>query len=151
MPNRPICFARTALSMVAGLILLAAAASAGAQPPIQLPLDTETVIGGVGVGCTGIGQTKNQPRWLAYPVRVEFADAQRAYMAGEIVTLSDPRGGRLFTVACEGPWLLLRLPDSRAYPVEARLTERDTAPRTATVKSPSHGQARFVITFPDAY
>jgi len=35
--------------------------------------------------------------------------------------------------------------------LDAKLTERDVAPRSATVKAPAHGQTRFVLTFPDAH
>jgi hypothetical protein len=140
---------RVTLVLAAAFAALASAAMA--DPPTRVALDSETVVGGVGVGCTGIGQTKDDPKWLAYPVRVEFADAQRAYLANETLTLTDPKGEDVLTVSCEGPWILLKLPTGVPYKVEARLNERDTAPRTAVVKAPSHGQARFVITFPDAH
>jgi len=129
--------------------VLALATSAVAQP-VRLPLDHEAVIGGIGVACTGIGQTKNDPKWLAYDVRVEFADASSAYLAGEDLTLSGA-GGQLLSVSCEGPWVLLKLPAGQAYQVEARVTQPGVASRTSTVTAPSHGQARFVLTFPDAH
>jgi len=118
--------------------------------PVRAPLDQETTIGGIGVGCTGVGQTKNDPRWQAYPVKLMFADAQRALLANEVVTLSTG-GATVLEVSCEGPWLLLKLPPGKSYTVEARLREENTAPRSATVKAPSHGQATFVLTFPDAH
>jgi hypothetical protein len=118
--------------------------------PSRVPLDQETTLGGVPVACTGIGQTKDDPKWKAYPVKLEFADASRAYVAGEAVTLSDASGAQLFEASCEGAWLLLKLPAGKAYTVSAKLTERATAPRSANVKAPAHGQATFVLTFPDA-
>jgi hypothetical protein len=138
------------LALAAGLASLAGAAAADA--PTRVPLDAETTLGGIDVACTGIGQTKNDPKWLEYPVRVEFADAQRAYLAGEVVTVSKTKDSDpLFSLTCEGPWVLLKLAPGSTYQVEAKLTERDTAPRSAVVKAPAHGQARFVITFPDAH
>src|SRR5260370_40810180 len=112
---------------LAGVALCAApgwspAAPAGAEPQ-QVRLDTEATIGGVDVACTGIGQTKDQPRWKTYPVRVEFADSKRNYLAGEVVGLTDPAGAPVMEVVCEGPWVLLRLPVGKAYHVQARLTE----------------------------
>lgn len=53
----------------------AAALAGGALQPLALPVDQETSIGGVPVACTGLGQTKLDPRWARYPVRVEFSDA----------------------------------------------------------------------------
>jgi hypothetical protein len=138
-------------ALVAGLAAFSFATAALADPPVRVPLDGETTLGGVDVACTGIGQTKDQPKWLAYPVRVEFADAQRAYLAGEIVTVTSPGGEDLLTVSCEGPWVLLKLPKGQAYKVQAQLTEDGVAPRGTVVKAPAHGQARFVITFPDAH
>jgi hypothetical protein len=134
---------------VAALAALAIATSAAAQP-MRLPLDQERVIAGVGVACTGIGQTKNDPKWQAYGVRVEFADASSAYLAGEDLTLSGA-GGEILSIACEGPWVLLKLPAGQSFQVEARVTQAGVQPRTATVKAPSHGQTRVVLTFPDAH
>lgn len=148
MAHRPN--GRAALCAAACFAMSFAAGSAGAEPQ-RVHLDTEVTVGGVGVACTGIGQTKDEPRWLAYPVRLEFADAKANYLAGEVVTLSQGKGAPIFEVSCEGPWLLLKLPAGRSYRVDATLTEYKAAqPRSATVKAPSHGQARFVLTFPDA-
>jgi hypothetical protein len=138
-------------AVIGGLALAGAAASALAETPAPLPLDSETVIGGAGVACTGIGQTKDQPRWLAYPVRVEFADSQRNYLAGETLTLVDAGGAAILSVACEGPWVLLKLPAGKPYRVEAQVTDPPTAPQHGLVKAPHHGQARFVLTFPDTH
>jgi hypothetical protein len=118
--------------------------------PVRVPLDHEATVGGVGVGCTGIGQTKNDPKWSAYPVKLEFADAQRALLANEVVTVS-AGSAPLLEVACEGPWVLLKLPAGKSYEVEARLAQSSAAPRSASVKAPAQGQATFVLTFPDAH
>ncbi|HEX3916211.1 MAG TPA: hypothetical protein VHW60_02650, partial [Caulobacteraceae bacterium] len=83
-------------------------------------------------------------------VRVEFADASSAYLAGEDLTLSGA-GGEILSIACEGPWVLLKLPAGQSFQVEARVTQAGVQPRTATVKAPSHGQTRVVLTFPDAH
>jgi hypothetical protein len=136
------------LALAAGLASLAGAAAADA--PTRVPLDAETTLGGIDVACTGIGQTKNDPKWLAYDVRVEFADASSAYLAGEDLSLSGA-GGQLLSVSCEGPWVLLKLPVGQPFQVEARVTQPGVQPRTTTVKAPSHGQGRFVLTFPDAH
>ena len=139
--------------LAAAVALAAALGAAGAASAdtVRVKLDDSTVIGDVGVACTGIGQTKNDPKWHAYPVKVEFADAQRAYVSGETVTVSSPKGDELLTVSCEGPWVLLKLPTGGAYKVQATLSERNTAPESIVVKTPAHGQAEFVITFPDAH
>ena len=136
-------------SALTAIAALAVATSAAAQP-VRVPLDQETTIGGVGVACTGIGQTKNDPKWLTYGVRVEFADSHSAYLAGEDLSLSGA-GGEILSISCEGPWVLLKLPDSATYQVRARVTQEGVQPRTASVKAPGHGQTRVVLTFPDAH
>jgi len=139
------------LALAAGLASLAAAGAAMADEPTRVPLDSQTTIGGVDVACTGIGQTKNDPKWLAYDARVEFATAQRAYLANEVVSLTDPAGQPVLTVSCDGPWVLLKLPAGKPYKVQASLIGQDAVPRSTTIKAPKHGQTRFVITFPDAH
>jgi hypothetical protein len=138
-----------AAAVLAALAFGLGPAVAFAQP-VSVGLDQEATVGGVGVGCTGIGQTKNDPKWKAYPVKLEFADAQRALLANEVVTVSAD-GSQLLEVACEGPWVLLKLPTGKEYQVEARLAQSSAGPRSASVKAPDRGQATFVLTFPDAH
>ena len=90
--------------------ILAAASGTLAQPgPVPaVPLDGERTIDGV--GCTGIGQSKTEPRWSAYSVRVEFSNPAREYLANGAVEVFDRSGHSLTAMRCEGPWILLRLP-----------------------------------------
>ena len=143
-------FRRYSRASAAALALGLGPVVAFAQP-VRVPLDQEATVGGVGVGCTGIGQTKNDPKWRAYPVKLEFADAQRALLANEVVTVSAGGGAPVLEVACEGPWVLLKLPPGKAYHVEASLAQSSAQPRSASVTAPAHGQATFVLTFPDAH
>jgi hypothetical protein len=132
----------------AGVALVIAALSIGAPAlaqPVRVPLDQQVTINGVDVGCTGIGQSKDDPKWLAYPVRLEFADPKQDYLANERVTLASGAGAPLLDVACEGPWVLMKLPPGRPYKVTADVP--GAPPQTATVRAPVHGQKRFVMTF----
>ena len=128
---------------------LAAAPAARAQTPVEIALDSETVIGGIGVACTGIGEAKADPRWAAYPVRVEFANSVREYLIGATVSVADAAGKTLLTASCAGPWFLLKLPDRAAYRVEARINSSEAPAQRATVHAPAQGQSRVVLTFPD--
>ena len=134
--------------------LAALAIAAGALPakadPTPVQLNGEATLGGIGVACTGIGQSKDLPKWLAYPVKLVFADPKGLLLADVIVAVADAKGAPLLEMHCAGPWVLLKLPPRTAYKVEARLTQPGPAPRTATIKAPTQGQATFVITFPDA-
>jgi hypothetical protein len=118
-------------------------------PPTLLPVDAETMVAGVAAGCTGVGQTKDDPRWLAYPVRIEFANAAREYLQAGVVTIYDAKGASVLSVRCEAPWILLKLP-AGSYRVEGRVPDSPAQPRTATFTTPAKGQMRLVLTFPDA-
>ncbi len=140
--------AHAAVGLFVGMALFSPSPSRSAETTIQLKLDAETTIVGVGIACTGIGGTKHDPRWLAYPVRVEFANSQHEYLLDAIVTLSDVKGAPMFTVFCPGAWLLLKLPDRSPYHLDARLSDANTPPQSAIVKAPAQGQTRVVLTFP---
>jgi hypothetical protein len=134
-------------SALAASLALAAATSVAAQA-VHVPLDHETTIAGIGVGCTGIGQTKNDPKWKAYPVLVEFAGAGGEYLANTTLTVSDAEGAEVLEAFCEGPWTLLQLPPGKSYKVVGQVGRAPDHTVSATVKAPAHGQARVVLNFP---
>jgi hypothetical protein len=76
----------------------------GALLPVQpLPVDRGVSIAGIPVACTGVGETRQDPRWADYPVRVEFSDAQAKYLTDAQVVLIDAKGKALFRVSCAPP------------------------------------------------
>ena len=134
---------------LAVLAILALALPAVAQEsPTRVPLDTETVIGGVAVACTGIGQEKHDPRWLAYPIQVEFARADGAYLADETLSVSDRHGAVLATVACEGPWILLRPSAPGDYSIAGWAPGATGSTTGGTFRIPARGRQRLVLRFP---
>jgi hypothetical protein len=138
---------QAAAAAIAAAAVLAPAMHAAAEP-VAVPIDGEASVNGVAVGCTGVGESKLDPKWLAYPVRVEFSDASNAYLANEVLTVSSAGGGELLSVFCEGPWILLKLAPG-TYRIEGRVQGTDAKIETATVRPPSHGQMRVVLKFPD--
>jgi hypothetical protein len=105
------------------------------------------MVGGVDVACTGIGdEAQTDPRWRAYPIRVEFAGGTGQYVGAATLTLHDKNGAAAFTVSCGGAWLLLQLPAGK-YRVTA--STEGAAPRVETISVPASGQARAVIRFPE--
>jgi len=132
-------------AILAGATLSLGAGAALGQAA-HLRLDNETVVDGIDVGCTGIGQTKDAPKWNDYSVKIEFADSQRNLLADETMTLS--RGGApILTVKCAGPWILLKLPPGKAYQVSGSVPG-SSASEGLTVTAPSQGQGVFALTFP---
>ncbi|HWA60029.1 MAG TPA: hypothetical protein VG939_01575 [Caulobacteraceae bacterium] len=137
------------LEVLAALSVTCAAAFAQPSTPVaRLPLDRETEVGGIEVACTGIGQTRNDPKWLDYSVRVEFSNARSEYLSDAEVTVSDARGRPILAAACDGPWILMKLPKA-GYRIEARLLDVPAAPRSASFKAPARGQMRLVLQFKD--
>jgi hypothetical protein len=134
---------------LAAAVLLAAPAIAQESPgATKLPVDKGTEVGGVPVACTGVGGTKMDPQWQAYPVRVEFSDAKNDYLVGAHVVVSDAKGAEVLNVDCDAPWLLMTLPAGR-YQVTADLLGETAKPRTASFTPPASGQKRVVLKFPD--
>ena len=138
--------------LAAGFAVLAIAGVAlpARADPTEVKLNEETTIGGIGVACTGVGQSRDQPQWRTYPVKLVFADPKGLLLADVTVTVTDAKGAQGLQMRCEGPWVLLKLPAGESFRVQAQLTQSGTAPRTNTVRAPSHGQATVVFTFPDA-
>lgn len=112
-----------------------------------MPLDTPTTLGGVETVCTGIGQEAQQdPRWLTYPVRIEFSNGGAQYLSGAQVNLSTAGGRQLVSVNCPGAWVLFRLMPG-AYKITAMLTGQPGGTSSATFSPPRAGQKRIVLDF----
>lgn len=135
---------------VASAIALLAAPAVAAEPagPAPLPLDQPTTVNGVEAACTGVGQTRNDPQWSAYGVRIEFSNALNEYLGAGAIRLKDRAGTTLLEASCDAPWILLRLP-AGAYSVEGWIPGSPAQPRSAPIKAPRSGQTRFVLQFPD--
>src|SRR5258708_11546387 len=135
--------------LAAACTTLALAVPAVAQPaPTSIPLDTEQVIGGVAIACTGIGQEKHDPRWLAYPIQVEFALPGGAYLADEALSVADHAGRTLASVSCEGPWILLRPQAPGYYTFKGWVPGAAFGPRSGAFHIPAKGRSRMVLQFP---
>ena len=145
-----ICLLAAAAALIAAPALASPSADQpGSREPVQIALDTTQVVNGVEIGCTGIGQTKLDPRWKAFPVRVEFSNAKAEYLANSALTLFDQAGHAVASVSCDGPWILMKL-NKGTWRVEGWAPGSSAASRKVTVKPPPSGQSRVVLQFPDA-
>lgn len=140
-------------AFLALVMILAGAAAAQAQVQAQarnggvpeLVLDHETRINGIGMACTGVGSdSRVDPRWNDYSLKLEFAGAHGEFLGFVDVTLNR-KGHELVHVRCPGPWLLFQLPPGR-YGLSAWVG-RQPAKFNALVRP--HGQARVVVHIPD--
>lgn len=148
------------LACLLSLAALGAASAAAAPrempPPAaydidieRMAVDQDVVIGGVHLACTGIGDTRADLKWAAYPIRVEFSDAKNEYMTDALVALVDAKGEAVLMVRCDSPWLLLK-PSPGTYTVYAQLMDSSAKMRSAKFTVPAHGQKRVVLQFPDS-
>jgi hypothetical protein len=140
-------FVHFALAAVATGALVGFIWPANADP---MPMDQAIAMNGVQTVCTGIGDSaQTDPRWKAYPIRVEFSNGGAQYLSGAHVTLSS--GGKVLTsFDCSGAWVLFGVKPG-SYKVEATITDQPGAgTRSATFSPPASGQKRVVIQFPTA-
>ncbi|HXQ12703.1 MAG TPA: hypothetical protein VN805_17060 [Caulobacteraceae bacterium] len=144
MPARP-----GPLALAAVAIVVAATGAASAASPTSVPLDTETTVGGVPVACTGVGESKLNPHWNSYPVRVEFSGADNGLLADEALTIFDDAGAEVVSVACAGPWILLKLPPG-SYRIEGRLPKTQAMPQSGYFRVTPDGPVHLELRFPDA-
>ena len=102
------------MTAVAGT--LATVAQINAALAVQ---DTPTNINGVEAVCTGVGSSKDDPRWAAYPVKIVLATTVGANLANAHVSLSK-NGKEVAGLACDAPWILFK-PLAGTYTATATL------------------------------
>jgi hypothetical protein len=151
--------AQAAMALTLSLVLIAAtpaqngtsaqndAPALNDTPPVKLRQDTENMIGGIGVACTGIAQSKKDPRWPSYPLRIEFANDLREHLIGaQVKVWAEER--QIMNVTCWGAWLLLNPPGKESYRIEATIIGGNVPAQNAAVQAPASGQTRIVLEFP---
>jgi hypothetical protein len=113
----------------------------------SMPMDTPTTIGGIETACTGVGEQAQNPRWLAYPVRIEFSNGGAQYLSGAHVVLTSTAGKPSVSVDCDGPWVLFRVGPG-SYKVTATLmSQPGGGTASATFTAPRSGQKRVMLDF----
>lgn len=130
-------------ALAAGFCCAMAPALAG-----PTPMDVPVTVDGIATVCTGIGEdAQNDPRWKAYPIRVEFSNGAAQYISGAHVTLSDSHGKALVSIDCSGAWVLFQLSPG-SYKISATLLNHPGEPaRSASFSPPASGQKRVVLEF----
>ena len=118
-----------------------------AQANSYVPMDNPITIDGVETVCTGIGdEAQHDPRWLAYPIRVEFSNSGAQYLSGAHVVLS--AGGKpLAALDCAGPWVLFKLAPGNYTVAATLLNGQGGGERSAAFSPPATGQKRVVLQF----
>jgi hypothetical protein len=63
--------------------------------------------------CTGIGDSKWDPRWSDYPAKIVFAAGTGVYLADIQAVIRTRDGALVFEGHCYAPWLMVGLPPGR--------------------------------------
>src|ERR1700741_5302188 len=91
------------------ILVVSALATTAAFAAETLTADMPKAIDGVETVCDGTTiANRNDPKWRAYSLRMEFAGKGGQYLGGETVSV---KGEEIdVSVTCEGPWVLMKLP-----------------------------------------
>jgi hypothetical protein len=118
-------------------------AAGGAVAQSTTPTEGQPMnIGGVETVCTGTTtDVRDDPRWQAYSLRLEFAGKDGQYLGDEMVNVAG--NGQSVSVHCAGPWVLMNLPKG-AYKVSADVA--GAGHQDLTVQAPG----RVIVRFPNA-
>ncbi len=136
---------RFAVTGAIGFALCAAAA--GADGP--LALNNPVTVSGIETVCTGIAQTRDDPRWTAYPVRIEFSNKAAELVAGAHVVLSKAGGAKLAEFDCPASIVLFKLSPG-GYKVTATISPTPRGTVSAEFDAPAKGQKRVALQFTGA-
>jgi len=135
---------RTMCGALVAMLLGAAHAQETKIPPF--PLDRPMSMRAIEAVCTGISsEARADPRWAAYPLRIEVVGGAGEFLGEAQVTLSQGDEA-LAAVNCGGPWVLFKVMPG-AYSVSAEI---GGTTKTARVNVGGSGQARVVLRFTGA-
>ena len=130
----------------AAVLAAAALASTAALAADELTNNEPKAIDGIETVCDGISlNDRNEPKWRAYSLRMEFAGKGGQYLGGETVSV---KGNEIdVSVTCQGPWVLMKLP-AGSYRISADVP--DAGHKEMNVRVPASGQAVAMFSFPNA-
>ena len=130
---------------VATLVLVSAVFTPALADP--LPMDRPVQMNGLETVCTGIGESKDDPRWKDYPIRIEFSNGGAQYLSGAAVKISHG-ANPVVSFDCPGAWVLLKGAPGD-YRVDASIDGSQAKPVSAPFKMGDGAQKRIVLRFPD--
>jgi hypothetical protein len=129
-----------ALATATVLPVAATADDMSAAPPNDT---VQTSANGLRYACTGIGESKFDPQWEAFPLKLVAAAAGGGYLGDFTATIEDGAGATVFDAHCLAPWMLVELPAGR---YTATLIARGTFQETVDVEIGS-GQNEITVHF----
>jgi len=100
---------------------------------------------GITYMCSGIGESKDDPRVSSFPMKIVFATNSSALYSDVTVRVSDSSGKQVFENFCDGAWLLLKV-DPGKYHVTA--TDKKGQSRSCDMNIGS-SQTQCTLRWPD--
>lgn len=129
--------------LIAACVVVAGAAEAGDRLPENIPVNSY----GIDTVCTGVCvDAQSDPRWVEYPVRIEFFNRSLQWTVGADVTLKTAKGGFMTTFNRNGTWVLFKLAPGK-YKVTAMMAPGPGGTATATFSPPKKGLRRVQLVF----
>jgi hypothetical protein len=128
------------------IAVAAAVFSVAAHARHEIPMDNPVTVSGIEVVCTGIGSAQDDPRWKAYPVRVEFSNKAHEYLSDADIVLAKADDTGLASFFCPATWVLFKLPPGN-YRVTATVVPGPGGTASATFTTPAKGQKRVILRF----
>jgi len=135
---------KIALTGAAAAALLTVAAQADG-----LAMDNPVMVSGIETVCTGIADSKDDPRWAAYPVRIEFSNAKGQSITDVHLVLAKADGTALATLDCGANWVLFKLAPGK-YKVTGTAAPDAGGTVSADFAPPAKGQKRVSLRFTSA-
>ena len=112
--RQPVTTIRASIAAMA--LLLATPFVAGdvrADDMAAAPNDTVLTDGGHRYACTGIAESKYDPRWNEFPLKIVAATVEGDYLGDIAVTVRDGNGTVQVATHCLAPWFLADLAPGR--------------------------------------
>lgn len=135
----------TRKSLLTSVLFLSLAAPAAAAESYGLT-DAVKKKDGVTYMCSGIGESKDDPRTGKFPLKIVFATNSSAlYSDVNVKIYGEESGKSVFDVFCDGAWLLVDLPGGK-YRVTA--TDQKNQSRSCSMTS-GGSQTQCVLRWPD--
>lgn len=104
---------------------------------------------GIRYACTGVAlDSRNDPRWNDFAAKLVFTVQGGGFLPDVLTRFEDRQGNEVFTMRCDGPWLLVDLPpDSYKVVATAEDPQGRVHQRTANLSVGARGQSETIIRF----
>ena len=128
--------------ILAAFLLLTGFGTASADSP----QDQELTYQALKYACTGVAESKEDPRWGKYSLKLMFTTGGRAYVSFIQVQIKDGAGNLVFEADCDAPWIVVDLKPGK-YAVTATAIKKYT--KNVSVNVTGGKQTELAIRYPE--